>query len=347
MRVGIIGGSGYTGGEVLRLLLTHPEAEVTYVTSRSRIGEYVYRVHPNLRGFTRLRFSELNLSRIGDLCDAVVLALPHGVGLDLPPRLLEMGIKVVDLSANYRLRDPKDYEKYYGFTHPYPDLLEKRAYGLPELHRREIASASLVACPGCIATAAILSLAPAVRELYDGSRILAHVMIGSTAAGANPSRYTHHPERVGVVRPYKLTRHRHRAEIEQELGLLRRGVKVDFAAYAVDIVRGLMFGCQLPVEGLSKTRVWSAYRQMYGNEPFIMLLNDFKALYKLPDPKIAVGTNFCLIGFEANEEEGLLVVVAAIDNLVKGAAGNAIQSLNLMFGLDETTGLLQPGLHPV
>lgn len=347
MRVGIIGGSGYTGGEILRLLLMHPEAEITYVTSRSKVGEYVYRVHPNLRGFTKLRFSQLNLSRIGDLCDAIILALPHGAGLDLPPKLIEMGIKVIDLSANYRLKRPEVYEKYYGFSHPYPDILEKSVYGLPELHRKEIMSASLVACPGCIATAAILALAPVVRELYHGSKILAHVMIGSTAAGASPTKYTHHPERVGVVRPYKLTKHRHRAEIEQELSLFRQGIRVDFAAYAVDIVRGLMFGCQLSVEGLLKRRVWSVYREMYDNEPFMILLNDSKALYRLPDPKITIGTNFCLIGFEANEEEELLIIVAAMDNLVKGAAGNAIQSLNLMFGLNETTGLLQPGLHPV
>jgi len=347
LRVGVVGATGYTGGEVLRLLLTHPKAEVTYVTSRSRVGEYVYRVHPNLRGFTTLRFSELNISRIGDLCDAVVLALPHGVGLDLPPKLLEIGVKVVDLSANYRLKSAEAYRTYYGFEHPYPDLLEKRAYGLPELHRDEIRSASFVACPGCIATAATLALAPAVRELYGGPRILAHVMIGSTAAGSTPTQYSHHPERVGVVRPYKLTGHRHRAEIEQELGMFRLGVKVDFAAYAVDMVRGIMFGCQMPVGEVARRDVWMAYRRMYRDEPFIILLNDPKALYKLPDPKITVGTNLCLIGFEVCRDEGLLIVVSAIDNLVKGAAGNAVQSLNLMFGFDETTGLLLPGLHPV
>lgn len=346
MKVGIVGGSGYTAGELMRILLQHPEAELTAATSTSHAGEYVYKVHPHLRGYTRLRFSPLDLGRLGDSCDLVFLATPHGVGLELPPRLLEMGLKVIDLSANYRLRDPKLYEKYYGFRHPYPDLLEKRVYGLPELHRGEIRGASLVACPGCIATAAILALAPIVRRWDAGGLILGHAMIGSTAAGRSPSLYTHHPERVGVVRPYKLSGHRHRAEIEQELGAYRPGLRVDFAAYAVDLVRGILFSSQLELGVVDPAELWKAYREDYGSEEFVTVLNDRRALYKLPDPKITTGTNRCLIGFQPGEE-GLVIVLSALDNLVKGAAGNAVQCMNLMFGIREGAGLGGPGAYPV
>ena len=346
VRVGVVGGRGYIGGEVLRLLVQHPGVEISCVVSRSKAGEYIHKVHPNLKAFLNMRFSDFNLSRIGDSCDVVILAIPHGVGVELPQKLMEMGLKVIDLSANYRLKNPSLYEKYYGFKHPYPNLLEKAVYGLPELHRDEIRNAQLVSCPGCIATAGILALTPIVKELeIDGSSFFAHAMIGSTAAGSTPTIYTHHPERVNIVRPYKLTGHRHIAEIEQELGIFKPGVKVFLSAYAVDMVRGIMFSCQVPVDNLSDRDVWRIYRGTYRGEPFIILLKDQRSLFRLPDPKIAVGTNFCYIGFE-NSDDGL-VVVSALDNLVKGGAGNAVQCLNLMFGFDEKTSLYYPGLHPV
>lgn len=345
-RVGIVGGAGYVGGELMRLLVRHPEAEIAYVASRSRRGELVYRVHPNLRPFLNLRFRDVEVSRISDSCDVVFLCYQHGSGLDLPPALLEVGVKVIDLSANYRLRDPALYRAYYGFDHPHPELLGKRVYGLPELHREEIAGADFVSVPGCIATASILALAPLVGKLGLGGLLFSHAMIGSTAAGSLPSPYTHHPERANVIRPYKIVDHRHVAEINQELRRFNDGIEVVLSAYAVDVVRGLLFGCQIPLDGIEARDVWGIYRGFYGGEPFVVLLKDPRSVIKLPDPKISVGTNFCYIGFEMGSRSPILAVVSALDNLVKGGAGNAVQCLNLMLGVDEKTALFEPAPHP-
>ena len=216
MKVGIIGGSGYVGGELLRLLLRHPHAEVTTVTSRANAGEYVFRIHPNLRGVTQLKFTPLDTSRIGNDCELVFTATPHGSSVDLVPKLLENGLRVIDMSADYRLKNPDDYNKWYGWRHSHPELLREAVFGLPELHRQELKDTRLVACPGCMATATILGLAPVVKaEALEKDRIVVDAKIGSSGAGSNPTLASHHPERFGGVRPYKIVRHRHIAEIEQ------------------------------------------------------------------------------------------------------------------------------------
>ncbi len=350
VRVGIIGGSGYTGGELLRLLLSHPEVEITQVTSREYVGEYVFRVHSNLRGVTNLQFDKPDLSKTINLCDLVFMSTPHGVSSKLTPKLLEAGLKVIDLSADFRLKNPEDYPKWYGWNHPAPDTLKKAVYGVPELYREKIRDAQLVACPGCMAVVTILALAPVIKaNLIDKDHIVVDVKIGSSGAGAKPSASTHHAERFGVVRPYKPTGHRHTAEIEQELSLIAgSNVKVSMSAHAVNIVRGILTTVHsFLVEKADTATIWKAFRSLYQGEPFIRLVRDRKGLYRLPDPKVVVGSNFCDLGFEIDNHTNRLVILGAIDNLIKGAAGIAVQNMNIMLRIDEKTGLNQPALHPI
>ena len=348
MRIGIIGGSGYAGGELLRLLIQHPEADITSVTSRRFGGEYVYMVHPNLRGITTLKFTPFNLSELAEGCDLVFCAAPHGSSMDMVPHLLEQGVKVVDLGADFRLKDPADYPTWYNWKHTHPELLELAACGIPELHREEIKKAELVACPGCMANAAILGLAPIIDAgLVDEERILIDTKIGSSGGGSEPTQASHHPERFGGVRPYAIVGHRHTAEIEQELTSIRGSeVKVAFSPHAVNMARGILATCHLWLTQPVKERdIWKAYRGFYDGESFIRIVKYRKGLYQLPDPKVVVGTNFCDIGFELDNHVERLVVLSAIDNLVKGAAGQAVQCFNIMLGLDERTGLNILGIH--
>jgi len=350
MRVGIIGASGYTGGELLRLLLRHPKVELTIATSRKHEGEYLYRVHPNLRGLTDMKFQKHDVEAVVERSDLVFTALPHGTSMNFMPRLVEGGVKVIDLSADFRLRDPKAYEIWYGFKHPCPELLERFVYGLPELHRDEIRGASYVATPGCTAMATILALAPLVEAgIVELDRLVADVKIGSSGAGASPSIFTHFSERFGVVRPYKPVMHRHTGEVEQELsGLVGEDVRVAMTPHGVNMVRGILSTCH---SFLSKEvgipDLWRAYRRMYGKEPFVRLIRDLKGLYRYPDPKMVIGSNFADVGFELDGWAKRVVSFCAIDNLMKGAAGTAVQCMNLMLGYDERTGLETPPLHPV
>ena len=305
-------------------------------------------VHPNLRGITTLKFSPLNLSGLADKCDLVFLATPHGTSKDMVPPLLGEGVKVVDLSADFRLKDPADYPRWYGWDHTHPELLEEAVYGLPELHREEIKKADLVACPGCMAAASTLALAPSVRAGFiDGDRIVIDVKIGSSGGGSEPTLASHHPERFGGLRPYKVVGHRHTAEIEQELTLVGgNDVKVAFSAHAVNMARGILATCHLWLTQQVRDRdIWRAYRGFYDGEPFIRIVKYRKGLYRLPDPKVVVGTNFCDVGFELDTHVERLVVLSAIDNLVKGTAGQAVQCFNIMLGLDERTGLDIIAIH--
>ncbi|MHC1586062.1 MAG: N-acetyl-gamma-glutamyl-phosphate reductase [Candidatus Hecatellaceae archaeon] len=349
VKVGIVGASGYTGGELLRLLLTHPEVEIVKATSREYAGEYVYRVHPNLRGITSMKFDRPSLDDLLKNCELVFVATPHGVSSKLVPHLLESGLRVVDLSADFRLRNPEDYPKWYGWSHPKPELLRQAVYGVPELYREQIKGAKLVACPGCMAIAGILALAPPVKAgIVDLEHLVVDVKIGSSGAGAKPTRSTHHAERYGVVRPYKPSGHRHTAEIEQELRALSGGnVRVAFSAHAVNIVRGILATAHaFLTEEVSQADLWRIYREFYQGEPFIRIVRDRKGVCKLPDPKSVIGSNFCDVGFELDPHANRLVALSALDNLMKGAAGIAVQNMNIMLGFSEDLGLKQPALYP-
>lgn len=351
VRVSIIGGSGYTGGELLRLLLFHPKAEIVQVTSREYVSEYVFRIHSNLRGLTNLQFEAPNLSKTIENSDLIFVCTPHGVSSKLTPKILEAGLKVIDLSADFRLKNPSDYPKWYGWTHPYPELLKKAVYGLPEIHREELKKAQLASCPGCMAVASILAVAPMVKaNKIQEDKLIFDIKIGSSGGGAKPSRSSHHPERFGGIRPYKPTGHRHTAEIEQELNLLsvERSVQVSMSAHAVNIVRGILATVHMFLkEKMDLSSVWKIYRSFYSEEPFIRLVKDKKGLYKLPDPKTVIGSNYCDIGFDLDTHVDRLVALSAIDNLVKGSAGIAVETMNLMLGLDENTSLTQASLHPI
>ncbi|MCZ6616002.1 MAG: N-acetyl-gamma-glutamyl-phosphate reductase [Thaumarchaeota archaeon] len=350
MKVGVIGGTGFVGGELLRLLLQHPKIEVVFATSRQHSGEPIQRTHPNLRGFTDLQFTEQNPANVGKVCDLVFTAVPHGTAVELVTDLVKTGVRIIDMSADFRLQNPQDYSKWYGYEHDRPDLISKFTYGVPELHRSEIKSSNYVSCPGCMAVTSILALAPIIRSgLIDLERIVVDAKIGSSGAGIEPSAANHHAERYGVVRPYKPVGHRHTAEIEQELAKISgKNVKVAMSAHGVNMVRGILVTCHTFLKReIVISDIWKSYRASYQDEPFVRLVRDKRGLYRFPDPKILVGSNFCDIGFDHDTHTNRLVILAAIDNLMKGAAGSAIQCMNLMFGFPETEALMTAGIHPV
>ena len=349
MKVGVVGASGYVGGETLRLLVNHPRVEITAVTSRQHVGEYLHRVQPSLKGFTDLRFSEMDYDRLSNDCDMVFTAVPHGTATEIVRALYDRGVKVIDLSADYRLHRPEDYDRWYGWEHPHPDYLPKSVFGVPELHREEIKKARLVSCPGCMAVTSMLALAPLVREdLIDTDHIVVDSKIGSSGAGSGSG--TAHAMRAGVIRPYKPARHRHTGEIEQELSeIAGRRIKVSMSPHAVDVVRGILCTNHTFFRGgdMDEKEIWRLYRKAYGEERFVRLIRDKKGLYKFPDPKFLVGSNFCDIGFDIDGDNDRLIAISASDNLMKGAAGSAVQNMNVMAGFDEMDGLRYTPLTPV
>ncbi len=345
MRVSIAGGSGYTGGDLLRLLLAHPEVEVAQVSSESRRGDYVHAAHPNLRGHTALRFSAMEAI---EPCDLLFLCLPHGRAMQ-NAGLLELAPRTIDLSADFRLRDPERYRRWYGEPHAHPELLSSFVYGLPELHRDELRTATRVSGVGCLATATILALYPLLRAgLVRPDPIVVEAKVGSSAAGnaANPA--DHHPERSGVLRSFMPVGHRHTGEVEQELALGGQSPVVHLSATAVEAVRGVLATAHAFLNAPIEERdLWKAYRAAYGEEPFVRIVKERGGIYRLPEPKLLAGSNHCDVGFALDAGRGRVVALAAIDNLMKGAAGSAVQCMNLMCGWPETQGLEFAGLHPI
>jgi N-acetyl-gamma-glutamyl-phosphate/LysW-gamma-L-alpha-aminoadipyl-6-phosphate reductase len=289
---------------------------------------------------------------VTEMADVVFAALPHGESLKYIPGLVETGLKIVDLSADFRLHDPEQYKRWYGYEHPAPELLEKFVFSVPELNRDQVREARLVASPGCMAIASILAMAPLLKTKalgIDHDRIVVDAKIGSSGAGGKPSMATHFSERFNVVRPYAPAGHRHSAEIEQVMTAVSgERTKVSMSAHAVNMVRGILCTCHLFSDAeLKSVDLWKAYRAVYGESYFIRMVRDKQGPFRLPDPKVVIGSNFCDVGFETEERTGRVVALGAIDNLIKGAAGNAVQSMNLMLGLDEKMGLTQVPLHPV
>ena len=349
-RVAIVGASGYTGGELARLLLFHPHVELTQVASSSHAGRYLHSVHPNLRKISTLRFSHPD-----DLtsCDILFLCLPHGSTAGEIKRYRSIAPRIIDLSADFRLRSSALYEEWYGVPHIVPNLLEEAVYGLPELHREELPGATLVSGTGCMATASILGLVPLYRAGLVNYTIplVVDAKVGSSAAGATPGPGSHHPERSGAVRSFQPTGHRHTAELIQELEL-QEGAElrqhIAFSATAIELVRGVLVTAHVFLnESVDERTLWRLYREVFQREPFIRLVKERSGVYRFPEPKILVGSNYCDIGFELDRDQQRVVVIAALDNLMKGAAGNAVQALNCMCEWDESIGLTFPGLHPV
>jgi N-acetyl-gamma-glutamyl-phosphate/LysW-gamma-L-alpha-aminoadipyl-6-phosphate reductase len=347
LSVSIIGASGYTGGELLRLALAHPHLEVRQVTSERLDGQFVHFTHPNLRKRTQLKFVR---AETVEPCDLLFLGLPHGSAMGRIDHLASLADRIVDLSSDFRLRDAEDYDLWYGKPHTSPAWLEKFVYGLPELHRAELKGARYVSGVGCNATATTLAIWPlAAAGLIDTSRgVICEVKVGSSEGGAASADSTHHPERAGVMRSFAPTGHRHTAEVLQALRLRDVVTDVHLSATAVDNVRGVLATAHVFTKpGTAEKDVWKAYRDAYNNEPFVRIVKERTGLYRYPEPKILSGTNYADVGFEMDLQTGRVVAMCAIDNLMKGAAGTALQCANIMMGWDETLGLEFPGLHPI
>jgi N-acetyl-gamma-glutamyl-phosphate reductase len=340
VRVAIVGISGYTGGELLRILLNHPKVEVVRVCGVKSAGGRVSDYHPHLAGLWDEPIEEPRYAELGRSADVVFFSTPHGVAMKNAPEVLKGGARVIDLSADYRLKDISVFERYYG-KHESPEV--KGVYGLPEIHRGEIRQANLVANPGCYPTAVILSLAPLVkRGMIDTDRVVVDAMSGSSGAGASPSEFTHHPTTAANVRPYSAVNHRHLPEIEQELGeLAGRRIRVLFTPHLVPISRGILTTAHVFFsQGVKPEQVREAYEEFFRGEPFV------RVRQRLPELNFVVGSNYCDIGVEVSRDVEWGVVVAAIDNLIKGASGQAVQNMNIMFGLEETEGLKTAPLRP-
>jgi N-acetyl-gamma-glutamyl-phosphate/LysW-gamma-L-alpha-aminoadipyl-6-phosphate reductase len=344
-KVSIIGGSGYGGGELLRLLLAHPCVEVKQVTSRSHLGEYVYQVHPNLRKRTQLKFSDPAALESADI---LFLAQPHGQAQHHIEEYSKLAPRIIDLSADFRLRDPVFYEKWYGEKHAAPEWLSKFIYGLPELHRAEMATANYVSGVGCNATASNLALLPLVQaNLLDlSSPIFIEIKVGSSEGGAEGNSGSLHAERANVIRTFSAFGHRHTAEVIQEMGVNAECVSLTMTA--VDLVRGVLATAHAKVkQGVVTKDLWKAYRAVVNENPFLRLVKEQRGIYRVPEPKILAGTNYADLGFDLDESTGHIVAMCAIDNLMKGASGSAVQCMNLMMGWEETMGLEFMGLHPI
>lgn len=343
IRATIVGASGYAGGELLRLLLGHPEVKVKQITSERYAGQYAYFVHPNLRRRTNLRFIRLEGL---EPCDLLFLALPHCQAMHRIEGFALLAERIVDLSADFRLKDPAAYIEWYDVEHPAPEWLARFVYGLPELHREELRGARYASGVGCNAACVILALWPLYRRGLVRETVV-EVKVGSSEGGSSPTLASHHPERSNVVRSYAPTRHRHLAELIQELDFGEKPC-VHLSITSVGMVRGALATCHCFLKGkLDEKEIWHIYREAYGDEPFVRLVKAKRGVYRYPEPKILSGSNYCDIGFELDEEGGRLVVIAALDNLMKGAAGSAVQAMNVMYGFPETMGLEFPGLHPI
>jgi N-acetyl-gamma-glutamyl-phosphate reductase len=346
IRIAIAGASGYAGAELVRLVALHPHFELMAVTSEKSAGASVGSVFPSLAGLVPLTFQALAPEAIAQQADAVFLALPHTKSLDPVAACMATGKFVVDLSADYRLKDPA--------AHTHADLLKSAVYGLPELHREAIAKTKLVASPGCYPTAAILQLAPLfAQDLVQAHTVVIDAKSGISGAGRSPALPYHFPEAHESLEPYKIGQHRHIPEIEQELEALQRrhaGSKpidaaastVTFTPHLVPMNRGILSTayCRLKTS-MPIADVRALYQTFYKNDRFIRLSHDI-----VPNPRYIKGSNYCDIGVYSDARAGWLVTVAALDNLVKGAAGQAIQAMNLMLGLPEDTGLTAPAAYP-
>jgi N-acetyl-gamma-glutamyl-phosphate reductase len=342
MRVGIINVTGYTGVELARLLSQHPEVKLTSVTGRSAAGQKLGTVFPHLAGLDLTIDAEL-----GDV-ELVFSAMPHKESAKEVIPLLERGIKVVDISADFRLKEASEYQRWYGFTHPAPELLAQAVYGLTELYRPQVASAQLVANPGCYPTAAILALAPVVKARLVELDIIIDSKSGVSGAGRTLSLQTHFSEANEDTTAYALEGHRHLPEITQELKRLspESPLSVTFVPHLVPMTRGILTTCYAPlvsgkIEGKKgEKQLKELYLDFYKDEPFVRVVDS------PPHTKHTLGNNLCLVYPTIDHRAGRLIVISCIDNLIKGASGQAIQNMNLMLGLPETTGLGALGIYP-
>ena len=346
IKIGIIGGTGYTGVELLRLLVAHPHAELCVITSRSEAGRAVSDLFPSLRGFCDLTFCKPETNAF-DGCDVVFSATPNGIAMTHARSLLEKGIKLIDLAADFRISDQASWEHWYGMQHACPELLEQAVYGLPELYREQIKTAMLIANPGCYPTATTLGLLPLIeQDLLKNYDLIADTKSGVTGAGRSASVGNLYSEVADSFKAYAVGGHRHHPEISQTLNRLIKSAQVNltFVPHLTPMLRGIhatlyadLKDQQQPIE-----EVHEIFQQRYQNEPFV----DVLPLGTCPDTRSVKSSNMCRIAVHKAGGSGKLVVLAVEDNLTKGAAGQAIQNMNIAFKIDETSGLMNPGLQP-
>jgi N-acetyl-gamma-glutamyl-phosphate reductase len=344
-RVAIAGASGYTGAELLRLLVQHPGVEVVALTAESHANQPISQIFPSLAGFVDLICRPLDPETLAAEAEFVFLALPHKTSMAVGADLVKRGVRVLDLSADFRLKDPAAYRTWYGFEHLAPSLLGEAVYGLPELHREEIAAARLVAVPGCYPTSAILGFSPLLaRGLADPETIVIDSISGVSGAGRKPELPTHFSEANESLKAYGVGKHRHTPEIEQELsGVAGRPVTVTFTPHLAPLTRGILTTITARLAAPRSTaELLGVYREFYRGRSFVRVLEEGR----LPETKHVLHSNLCDVGLVSDARTGRVIVVSAIDNLVKGASGQAVQCFNLMAGLDERAGLWIPGLFP-
>lgn len=340
INVGIVGVTGYVGIELLRLLQQHPAVNVALGVSDASAGEDIASLYPHFNGQPSFTTEQLNIDSIIQHCDLVFIALPHGHALELVQPLLSAGKKVIDLGADFRLKNPVVYEQYYQKKSAAPTLLEQAVYGLPEKgNKNEIQHAALIANPGCYPTASILSVLPAIKAgIVDIDSCIFDAKSGISGAGKNSTARTHYCELANTVIPYQISGlHRHTPEIEQELSLLAgKTMTVQFTPHLIPIIRGLLVTAYLTLnKPISEEEVFNLYKETYQDQPFIRIVGN----HHLPHIKFVCGTNYCDLGVSVDTRTQRLIVISVIDNLIKGAAGQAIQNMNLMYQLPETMGL--------
>ena len=341
IKVGIVGGTGYTGVELLRLLAGHPNVELTAITSRSEKGKPVSALFPNLRGIVKLVFTEPTVANLKD-CDVVFFATPHGVAQSLVPEILAAGIRVIDLSADFRIRDIDIWEKWYAQEHAAPNLVADAVYGLPEFNRSDIKDAKLIACPGCYPTSVQLGLKPLLEAgAIDVSDIIANSASGVSGAGKQANVANLLSEISDSFKAYGASGHRHQPEIEQGLAdMAGEPVGLTFVPHLLPIIRGIH--TTLYVDLKQDIDVQALFEQHYAGEPFVDVLEP----NSYPETRTVRGSNSCRIALHRPGNGNKLVILVVEDNLTKGASGQAVQCMNIMFGLDETAGLSMPALMP-
>jgi N-acetyl-gamma-glutamyl-phosphate reductase common form len=344
-KAAVVGGTGYGGAEMIRRLLIHPDVELVRVVAVDHVGEPLGAVHPPLAGRTSLRFESLPPAEAVCGCDVALLGLPHKVSATIAPQILAAGVRVVDMSGDFRLRDAAEYERYYGGVHPHPEALGSFVYGLPELNREAIRGARAVASPGCFATAIELGLLPLARAGRLAGVVHVVGMTGSSGSGVAPSAGTHHPVRAVNIKPYKVLEHQHTPEILETLAAAGAPfVELRFVPVSAPLARGILVTSfvELPAE-VDAADLTALYGSAFADEPFVRFVRD-----RLPEVAAVAGANYAEVGFTLAPSSGTrtLAVVSALDNLIKGGAGQAIQSMNLMLGLPETASLEDPGPWP-
>lgn len=346
VRVGVISASGYAGGELVRYLLMHPGVEITYLSSNSLAGKPLSAAYPSFLGTSLPVCEKYDVDVAADKADIFFQAYGNGVGIKVAPDLLRYGKKLIDVPADFRLKDPAIYRLHYGAEHTAPDLLAEAVYGVSELHPSEIARARIVANPGCYATGAILALAPLVSgKLVDPGSIIIDAKSGVSGAGRSKTEVSYLFTEINEgFRAYAVACHKHTPEIEQELSVLAgKDVKISFTPHLIPVNRGILTTAYANLAStLSTADLVGCYRQFYAGKPFVVVLDEGSQ----PNTKNVSGTNFCHIGIVADQRTGRAIVTSAIDNMGKGAAGQAVQNMNLMCGFDEDTGLTATAVYP-